>query len=47
MSLFRRRALMCLLANDFDEKDASNLIEALCQEHGIRLLKVSTWKILH
>lgn len=37
---------MCLLANNCDEPGYSKLVEALCQEHQIRLLKVDTNKML-
>ncbi|KAB7502823.1 UNVERIFIED_CONTAM: hypothetical protein RMT77_009381 [Armadillidium vulgare] len=45
-ALDRRQALLCLLANNCDEPGYTKLIEALCQEHQIRLLKVDTNKTL-
>ena len=39
--LFRREAVLCVLANNCDEKMYVNLIEALCAEHNINLLKVT------
>uniref|UniRef100_A0A2P2HWW9 40S ribosomal protein S12 n=1 Tax=Hirondellea gigas TaxID=1518452 RepID=A0A2P2HWW9_9CRUS len=45
-ALDRRQALLCLLANNVDAPGYSQLIEALCQEHQIRLLKVDSSKTL-
>jgi len=45
-ALDRRAAHLCLLATDLDDANISKLIEALCQEHGIRLLKVDSRKTL-
>ena len=36
----RREAVLCVLANNCDEKMYVKLIEALCAEHNINLLKV-------
>lgn len=46
LCIFRRQALLCLLANNCDEPGYSKLVEALCQEHQIRLLKVDSNKML-
>ena len=43
---FRRQALLCLLANNCDEPAYTKLVEALCQEHQIKLLKVDSNKKL-
>merc|ERR1712215_13619 len=45
-ALDKRQALLCLLANDCDEPGYTKLVEALCQEHQIRLLKVDSNKML-
>ncbi|XP_068246065.1 small ribosomal subunit protein eS12 [Palaemon carinicauda] len=45
-ALDKRRALLCLLANNCDEPGYSKLVEALCQEHQIKLLKVDNNKML-
>ncbi|KAF2352866.1 Ribosomal protein L7Ae/L30e/S12e/Gadd45 [Trinorchestia longiramus] len=45
-ALDRREALLCLLANNVDEAAYTSLVEALCQEHQIRLLKVDSNKTL-
>ena len=37
---FRRQAHLCILANNCDEPMYVKLVEALCAEHGINLLKV-------
>ena len=42
----RRQALLCLLANNVEEPAYTRLVEALCQEHQIRLLKVDSNKTL-
>ena len=36
----RRQAHLCILSNSVDEPMYTKLIEALCAEHGINLLKV-------
>ena len=38
---FRRQAHLCVLANNCDERNYVALVEALCAEHGINLMKVS------
>ena len=38
---FRRQAHMCVLANNCDEAMYVKLVEALCAEHGINLIKVT------
>ncbi|RUS69828.1 hypothetical protein EGW08_022411 [Elysia chlorotica] len=45
-SLDKREAHLCVLANNVDEPLYSKLIEALCNEHGINLLKVDDSKKL-
>merc|ERR1712035_109114 len=45
-ALDKRQALLCLLANNCDEPGYVKLIEALCQEHQIRLMKVDSNKML-
>ena len=45
-ALDRRQALLCLLANNVDDANYSRLVEALCQEHQIKLLKVDSNKTL-
>ncbi|XP_071527245.1 small ribosomal subunit protein eS12 [Panulirus ornatus] len=45
-ALDKRKAVLCLLANNCDEPGYSKLVEALCQEHQIRLLKVDSNKML-
>ncbi|KAK8403297.1 hypothetical protein O3P69_000424 [Scylla paramamosain] len=42
----RRQAYLCILANNCDEPGYSKLVEALCQEHQIKLLKVDSNKKL-
>jgi ribosomal protein L7Ae-like RNA K-turn-binding protein len=37
---FRRQAHLCILATNCDEPAYVKLVEALCTEHGINLLKV-------
>ena len=37
----RRQAHLCVLANNCDEAMYVKLVEALCTEHNISLLKVS------
>ena len=46
VSLCRRQAVLCLLANNVEEVAYSRLVEALCQEHQIPLLKVDSNKTL-
>lgn len=36
----RREAHLCILANNCDESQYVKLVEALCAEHNIHLLKV-------
>lgn len=38
--LDKRQALLCILANNCDEQTYVKLIEALCAEHNINLIKV-------
>merc|ERR1712029_749504 len=45
-ALDRREALLILLATNINEPSYSKLVEALCQEHNIRLLKVDSNKTL-
>merc|ERR550539_513063 len=45
-ALDRRQAHLCILANSVDEPLYTKLIEALCAEHGISLLKVDDAKKL-
>ena len=44
--LIRRQAHLCLLANNCDEPMYVKLVEALCAEHSINLLKVDDSKKL-
>lgn len=39
-TLDKRTALLCVLANNCDEQMYVKLIEALCAEHNINLIKV-------
>ena len=39
-ALDKREALLCILANNCDEQMYVKLIEALCAEHSINLIKV-------
>ena len=39
--LDKREAMLCVLAESTDEKNILKLVEALCREHGINLIKVS------
>lgn len=39
-ALDKRQAHLCVLANNCDEQNYVRLIEALCAEHGINLIKV-------
>merc|ERR1719209_632229 len=45
-ALDKRQALLCVLANNCDEGMYVKLIEALCAEHGINLIKVDDNKKL-
>merc|ERR1712215_47016 len=45
-ALDRREALLILLATNVDDANYSRLIEALCTEHNIKLLKVDSNKTL-
>merc|ERR1712084_69797 len=45
-ALDKRQALLCILANNCDEQTYVKLIEALCGEHGINLIKVDDNKKL-
>ncbi len=45
-ALDKRQAHLCVLANNCDEPAYSKLVEALCAEHGISLLKVDDNKKL-
>merc|ERR1711902_2960 len=38
-SLDKRQALLCVLAENCDEKEYKKLVQALCQEHQIPLIK--------
>ena len=44
--LDKREALMCVLAESTDEKNIIKLVEALCKEHGINLIKIDDAKKL-
>ena len=44
--LDKREALMCVLAESTDEKNIIKLVEALCREHGINLIKIDDAKKL-
>lgn len=46
LAVDRRQAYLCILANNCDEPGYSKLVEALCQEHQIKLLKVDSNKKL-
>ena len=46
MFTFRRQAYLCVLANNCDEPMYVRLVEALCAEHGINLMKVDDNKKL-
>ena len=39
-SIHRRQAHLCVLANNCDEAMYVKLVEALCAEHGINIIKV-------
>ncbi|CAE1178736.1 RP-S12e [Acanthosepion pharaonis] len=45
-ALDKRQAHLCILANNIDEPAYTRLVEALCTEHGINLLKVDDSKKL-
>merc|ERR1712105_492244 len=45
-ALDKRQAHLCILSNSVDEPMYTKLIEALCAEHGINLLKVDDSKKL-
>ncbi|XP_015907976.1 small ribosomal subunit protein eS12 [Parasteatoda tepidariorum] len=45
-SLDKRQALLCVLATNCDEPQYVKLVEALCAEHQINLLKVDSNKKL-
>ncbi|OWF39093.1 40S ribosomal protein S12-like [Mizuhopecten yessoensis] len=45
-ALDKRQAHMCVLANNCDEATYVKLVEALCAEHGINLMKVDDNKKL-
>merc|ERR1712078_347629 len=45
-ALDKRQALLCVLANNCDEQMCVKLIEALCAEHSINLIKVDDNKKL-
>lgn len=42
-ALDKRQALLCVLANNCDEPMYVKLVEALCAEHQINLIKVGKW----
>ena len=43
-ALDKRQAHVCILANNCDEAMYVKLVEALCTEHGINLIKVNALK---
>merc|ERR1712062_697733 len=45
-ALDQRRAIACILAENCDEENYKKLIQALCMEHGIPLIKVDDAKKL-
>lgn len=45
-ALDKRQAHLCVLATNCEEKEYIKLVEALCQEHNINLLKVDDNKKL-
>jgi len=44
--LDKREALLCVLAESTDEKNIPKLVEALCKEHNINLIKIDDAKKL-
>jgi len=46
-ALDKRQAHICVLANNCDEPMYVKLVEALCAEHGINLIKVLVFVCLH
>ena len=46
-SLDKRQALLCVLAENCDEKEYKKLVQALCQEHQIPLIKVNKVNFLY
>jgi len=44
--LDKREALLCILAESTDEKNINKLVEALCKEHNINLIKIDDAKKL-
>ena len=44
--LDKREALLCVLAESTDEKNIQKLVEALCREHKINLIKIDDAKKL-
>ena len=44
--LLRRKALLCILADNCDEPQYKKLVQALCQEHHIPLITVDSNKKL-
>jgi len=45
-SLEQRRAVLCILSNNLTEENYLKLIQALCQEHQIPLMKVDNSELL-
>jgi len=45
-ALDKRTAHLCILANSCDEPTYPKLVEALCAEHGINLIKIDNNKML-
>lgn len=46
-ALDKRAAHLCVLAEDCTEAAYTRLVEALCSEHGIDLIKVQSTPLLH
>jgi len=46
-ALDKRQAHICVLANNCDEPMYVKLVEALCAEHGINLIKVTAFILAH
>merc|ERR1712243_418980 len=44
-ALDKRQAIACILAEDCDEQNYKTLIQALCMEHGIPLIKVDVKEV--